>query len=402
MSLSRNAAFFLQASIVVSFLAGSTAPTPLYAVYQAAWGFSPITITVVFGVYALAVLAALLVFGSVSDYVGRRPVLFGAALLQAITMLVFATAHGVGALLVARVLQGLATGTAMGAVGAGMVDIHRARGATANAVTPMLGAATGGLVSGFFVEYLPAPTVLVYALLGAVFVAQALGVLAMTETASPRPGVLATLRPRFALSPALRRPMLLAVPAVVGTWALVAFYCSLGPTLVREVVGSGSRLLGGLALFALAGSGALAVFFLRAFSPQTLMKTGAPLLAGGITGTLAAVAASSAPGFFLGTAVAGAGVGAAFQGAVRSVVPLAAPHERAGALSVLYVIAYFAMGAPAVLAGVGVVFGGGMVRTADEYGAAVIVLSGLAFFGTLLGRTPSELTEHANAVPSRP
>ena len=129
--LSKTAAFYLQASIIVFFLAGSSAPTPLYAVYQAAWGFSPITITVVFGIYALAVLAALLVFGALSDHVGRRPVLLGAAALQALTMALFASAHGVGALLVARVLQGLSTGAAAGAVGAGMLDIDRAKGTIA-------------------------------------------------------------------------------------------------------------------------------------------------------------------------------------------------------------------------------------------------------------------------------
>jgi len=81
--LSDTAAFYLQVSIILSFIAGSSAPTPLYAVYQAAWGFSPITITAVFGVYALAVLSALLVFGSLSDYIGRRPVLMATALIQA-------------------------------------------------------------------------------------------------------------------------------------------------------------------------------------------------------------------------------------------------------------------------------------------------------------------------------
>src|SRR5664279_2870772 len=76
--LSPTVAFYLQASIVVTFLAGSSAPTPLYAVYQDEWGFTPITTTVVFGVYAVAVLVALLIAGSLSDHVGRRPVLIAA------------------------------------------------------------------------------------------------------------------------------------------------------------------------------------------------------------------------------------------------------------------------------------------------------------------------------------
>src|ERR1700722_9961880 len=115
--LSSTATFYLLASIVVSFLAGSSAPTPLYARYQAEWGFTPITITLIFAVYALAVLASLLTVGSLSDHVGRRPVLLAAIALQTITMLVFASAQGVAALIVARILQGVSTGAAMGALG---------------------------------------------------------------------------------------------------------------------------------------------------------------------------------------------------------------------------------------------------------------------------------------------
>ena len=84
MRLGPTASFYLLASIILFFLAGSSAPTPLYAVYQAEWGFSPITVTLVFGIYALAVLAMLLVVGSLSDYVGRRPVLLVATLVQAV------------------------------------------------------------------------------------------------------------------------------------------------------------------------------------------------------------------------------------------------------------------------------------------------------------------------------
>src|SRR6478752_6607332 len=172
MRLSKSFAFYLQASIILFFLAGSSAPTPLYAVYQAAWGFTPITITVVFGIYAIAVLAALLTVGSLSDYVGRRPVLIVATLMQAVAMTLFATAHGVGALLAARIVQGLSTGAAAGAVGAGLLDIDRAKGTTANALSPMIGTATGAILSGLLVTFLPAPTQLVYVLLGVIFVAQ--------------------------------------------------------------------------------------------------------------------------------------------------------------------------------------------------------------------------------------
>ena len=122
-----NRAFLLFASITVSFLASSSAPTPLYAFYQAAWGFSPIMLTAIFAVYALAVLASLLVAGRLSDHVGRRPVLITAIAVQAFTMLIFATANGVAALFVARIVQGLAAGAALAAVGAASSTLTRRR-----------------------------------------------------------------------------------------------------------------------------------------------------------------------------------------------------------------------------------------------------------------------------------
>src|SRR4029077_15197396 len=113
------------------------------------------TVTVVFGVYALAVLASLLVVGSLSDHVGRRPVLVVALLLQAVTMLVFSTAAGLPELVAARLLQGLSTGAALGALGAGLVDLNRAKGTVANGVAALAGTATGAVASGLFVQYLP-------------------------------------------------------------------------------------------------------------------------------------------------------------------------------------------------------------------------------------------------------
>ena len=218
--LPTTAAFYLLASIVVSFLAGSSAPTPLYRVYQSEWGFSPMTITIVFGVYAVAVLAALLTVGTLSDHVGRRPVLLVALVLQAAVMVIFATAGGVPALLVARVVQGLSTGAAVGAVGAGMLDLDKAKGTMANAVAPVTGTATGALVSGLLVQFLPAPTHLVYLVLLGIFILQALGVALMSETSTSEAGALASLRPEVRVPPAVRRPLLVAIPALVAVWAL--------------------------------------------------------------------------------------------------------------------------------------------------------------------------------------
>ncbi|MEV7389336.1 MULTISPECIES: MFS transporter [unclassified Streptomyces] len=383
-----RAAFYVLASVVVSFLAASSAPTPLYATYQAEWGFTPITTTVVFGVYAIAVLSGLLVLGKLSDHVGRRPVLITAIAAQAAAMVMFSTAGGVGELLAARVVQGLSTGAALGAVGAAMMDINRSRGTVANALAPGLGTATGALLSGLVVQYLPAPTHTIYLGLLGVFAVQAVALALIDETVTKQPGALASLVPEIRLPRTVRGAALAAAPVVFAVWALAGFYGSLGPALVRTLVGSTSAVYGGLGLFVLAFVSAASVLALRKAAASAVMYTGIGALVAGVALTLVAVATSTPALFFVGTAVAGVGFGSGFQGGIRTVLPLTRPHESSGVLSLLFVVAYLGMGVPSVVAGALVVHGGGLLPTSEEYGAVVIALALLALAALLLRGRP--------------
>lgn len=382
--LSNGVAFGLLTSILVSLLASSSAPTPLYATYQAQWGFSPETITVIFGVYAVAVLASLLIFGSLSDHVGRRPMLLGALVVQAGVMVLFATASGLGVLLAARIAQGLATGAAAGAVGAGLVDLHAGRGPVANAAGAMAGTATGALGSALLVQLLPAPTKLVYFALMGIFLIQAVAVVAIPETSPRVPGARRALRPTLGLPREVRRALAIAAPSLVAVWALAGFYGSLGPSLAGLVAHSHSTILGGASLFVLAGSGSLTVLAFHRLDPRNFALAGTALVIIGVLIVLWSVSHGSIVGFFGGTALAGAGFGAGFQGGLRTIVSLAGAAERAGVISVTYLICYLAMGLPAILAGVLVVHGT-VTATANEFGGAVIALAALTAAGLLAG-----------------
>ena len=376
-------------SIMISFLAGSAAPTPLYAVYAAHWGFSPLATTVVFGVYALAVLGGLLTFGRLSDHVGRRPVLLAGLALQAVAMIVFATAGGLGTLLIARVVQGLATGSSLGAVGAGMLDLDRRRGAVANSFAPGVGTGSGALLSALAVQFLPAPTHLVYLVLLGVFAVQAAGVLAMRETAPGRPGAWHSLVPDVRLPRATRTEVAIAAPVLFAVWALAGFYGSLGPALTATLLHSSSVIYGGLSLFILAGVAAGSVLAFNRTDPRRALYVSIAALVTGVAVTLAAVTTESAAGFFVGTAIAGVGFGGGFQGGIRLVVPLVGEQERAGVLSLLYIVSYLGLGLPAVIGGVLVTEVNGLLPTAREYGTAVIVLA-VAALGGLLAHRPQQ------------
>jgi hypothetical protein len=171
------------------------------------------------------------------------------------------------------------------------------------------------------------------------------------------------------------------IPALIAAWALAGFYGSLGPALAGIVTGSSSRVPGGLALFTIATSGGAAVLLLRRAAPRLLMTIGLAGLLVGVGITLSGVALSSTAVFFLGTAISGVGFGGSFQGALRIVLPLAAPHQRAGVLSTLWVVSYLALGLPAVIGGFLAVYTGGVLTAATDYGLGVIALAGLALLG---------------------
>ncbi len=157
----RAASFGLDASVLVALLAASSAPTPLYPLYQDQWGLSALAVTVVFSAYSLALLSALLTTGTLSDHLGRRPVLAGALGAQAVAMLLLASADGAGTLTAARLLQGVATGVATSAAGAALLDLENprrpGRSALTNTIAPVAGMAAGVLASTLLVRFAPPP-----------------------------------------------------------------------------------------------------------------------------------------------------------------------------------------------------------------------------------------------------
>ena len=353
--------------MLVSFLAGSSAPTRLDSFFQVQYGYPPTMLSIVYGIYAAAAFLSLLIIGSLSDYIGRRPVLIAAALLQATAMWVCSRVTGAlpEELIVARIVQGIAIGGALSALGAGMLDVDRAKGSIASVIASMLGIAIAGLVDSLL-QSLPNPVLLVYAVFGAIFVAQAIGVVLISEPLSVRAGALAWLRPSCRLARELRRPRLLVTPALAASSAMLGFYCWCGAPLLRYVEltkierASGGWIfyapgspspsrwlaLGGLTLFAFGGGAAAALFLTRKRSDQT--RLGMVLLLVGSGVTMLAIRILSSPLLFVACMIAGAGTGAGLQAAMRGALLLASPPQRAALLSVLYLVACVAT---ALLAG---------------------------------------------------
>jgi predicted MFS family arabinose efflux permease len=370
---------FWMLSVTLGFLLfASSAPSPLYVVYQSAWHFSALTLTSVFAVYVVSLLVALVFAGSLSDRVGRRPVLVLALLTQAAGMVLFAVAHDVEVLFAARIVQGLATGVATGAISAALIDLQPPGrphlGALLSAAAPPFGLAAGALGSGLLVQYAPDPLRLVYWLLAGIFVVATAGALAMPETVAARGGWSSVLRPRIGIPHEVRGTFLAVAPVLVATWALGGLYLSLGPSLAVSLLHSSSHVTGGLVIVALTATGAVTSVAVRDHRPQTTMIAGAVLLAFGVGLTLLGLNQGSTALFFAGSTVAGAGFGPGFAGAFKSIMSLAPAAERAGLIAAIYVVSYLGFSLPAIAAGVAVTHQG-LLHTTNVYGGAVMALA---------------------------
>ncbi|CAN5156802.1 MFS transporter [soil metagenome] len=354
--------------------ASSSAVTPLYRHYQQSMHLTPLMITVVFAIYAISLLAALLTLGGLSDYVGRRPVILGGLLLNAAAMIVFAYADTVGALILARAVQGLCVGTAVTAFGAAILDANRSQGPLLNGITAFVGLLVGALGAAALVAFAPDPLHLIYEVLLGITVVMIVALWWMPETVSRKSGALASLRPQISVPRQSRAVLIRLMPITVATWAFGGFQLSLMPTVVASTMSASAPWLGDVVLPTMLFAATVAVMLFRNWPAERVLRFGSNALWIGVAASLLGMHQHSATVMVTGAIIAGLGFGTSFSGALRTLLPTAEPHHRAGLLSAFYVASYLAFSLPAVAAGL-LVPQAGLATVAYVYGAVVIALT---------------------------
>ncbi len=387
-SASRMTVYSFVFSVLIG--AGTSAVTPLYHIYQELFHLSPAMITFIFGSYAFALLATLLTLGGLSDYVGRRPLILVALLLNVAALTIFMTADSGPMLLAGRIVQGFATGVAFPTLGATILDADKTRGSMLNSITPFLGLLIGTLSAGALIAYAPEPTRLVYALLLLVTIAGIVLLPFMPETTAGRPGALKAMKPNVSVPHRARGPLVKVTPLNVASWALGGFYLSLMPTLVAVATGITSVFVGAAVVSTLMLSATASVFIFRGLTPQRVLFIATNSLVIGVVVTLLGVQQQTVGLLFLGTAVAGLGFGSTFANVLKIVLPLAEGHERAGLFAAFLVESYLAFSVPAIVAGL-VAPTLGLSVTAYLYGAVIVVLALISIAATRnkLAETPA-------------
>jgi MFS family permease len=329
--------------------------TPLLVVYKDQWTLAPSLLTLAFAVYAIGFLAALLTLGSLSDHVGRRPVLIGALIVQLASNLMFLVAPDIEWVIAARIVQGVAQGAATTAFTAALVELaapnRKKLGTILGSIGLTGGLGVGSLLAGLAIQLTPTANSIVFIVLMAITTFGIVVIAFSPETVTRTTGALRSLVPRVTVPPPARREFLAAAPVIAAIWMLAGLSGGLAPSMVRTVFHLNSGVLNGLSGFiAPAASAVIGIGFARV-DPRRAMTIGIYASIAGAVGIIGGVFAGSLGVMILGLAIAGVGFGASFTAALSLIVPLVGAHQRAGVVAGIYVVCYLAFGVPIVIAG---------------------------------------------------
>ena len=250
-------------------------------------------LTVAFSIYSLVLLVTLLVAGSLSDHLGRKPVIVAALAIQVASMALFLTADGIGGLLAARIVQGLSMGVVNGALSAAVIEAappaRKALGSLLTSVSPLAGLATGALATGALLGVTNQAEVWAFGLLGGLFCLGAVSVVLIPETASRVPGLLRSMVPSVHVARAARRGFMRGLPLLLSIWALCGFVIALGPSLLRNVFAVNIGLLNGATVAVLCGAGAASSLLMRGQPPGRMAVLGMAAVTAGVGLLLVAI-----------------------------------------------------------------------------------------------------------------
>ncbi|OJU41386.1 MAG: hypothetical protein BGN97_13260 [Microbacterium sp. 69-10] len=381
--LYRNAglAGVVVASVAVAFGAG--AGSPLLIVYQAEWGFPDWQLTAAFTVYAMTLLGTLLVAGRLSDFVGRRPVLLAALTLMLLSSMIFLYADGIAGIIVARAVQGVATGAATSTFTAAIIELSspRRRGfmTVVTSAAPVGGLALGAFGGGLAAEFSDDPTRTVFLSLGIAIVTGMAAVFLVDETAGRRPGAIRSLRPAVAVPADARAWFASLAPLTAAGWMYSGLFLGLAPRFDEALFGVADPAVNAAIVALQPASSAVAGILFTRMPARSATRVGASLLVVGAAGAVIALITADLPLMLLAALVGGAGQGAAFGSSLRLLGPLASNASRGGMLSGVYLIAYTAYGLPVLIAGA-LSAALGLLSVSALHAAVVGVLAATAFF----------------------
>jgi MFS family permease len=371
------------AAIALMFV-GATLPTPLYPLYRETFGFSGVMLTLIYAVYVLGNMVALLIFGRLSDQIGRRSISLASLAFALVSTFVFLFAQGTAWLFVARVISGFSTGLGAGAVTAWIAELAtgRAKAQTAQIATVAnyIGLAAGAVIAGLLATFASWPLRLPYAVYLVLLLAMAAAITLPPETVADRKRGLAqlSLRPRVGVPREIRLAFVPPAVTAFAVFSLLGFYAALIPTLLSQSMGQTSPAVSGGVVCELFVVASLAVIATGRLSSRTAMLSGIGLLVPSLWLLVAAEWAHSMPLLLIATAAGGISGALGYRGSLAVVNDIAPADRRSEVVSSYLVAVYCGNSIPVV--GIGLL-SAAVSATAAHFSLAVLItaLAAIAF-----------------------
>ncbi|WP_327365738.1 MFS transporter [Streptomyces sp. NBC_01217] len=375
------------AAVFAVGMAGTTLPTPLYGLYQEQIGFSELMVTVVFAVYAVAVITVLLVAGNYSDKAGRRPVLLCALVLSAASAGCFLLESGLPLLFAGRLLSGCAAGLLSGAATAAVIELagpgQKVRAGFAATAANMGGLGCGPLLSGLLAQYTPWPLMMPFWVhLGLVAVACAITWFLPETVAEPKRWP--PLKPQgITVPPEVRGVFRPASLAAFAGFALLGLFTAVAPSFASQTLGVRNLAVSGAVVFSVFLASTAGQSLTPRIGARRALPQGCAVLVVGLLLVAASLVAESMPLLVLGALCGGAGQGLAFRAALTMVSGAAPAQHRGGTISAFFVVAYAGISLPVVGVGAMAVWLGlrpaGLIFT----GCVILLAAGAGAYSAL-------------------
>jgi MFS family permease len=353
--LGRRLGFAAAAFALAVTMLGTTLPTPLYGLYREQFGFSELMITVIFATYAAGVITSLILFGRLSDQIGRRRVLLPGLALSALSAVCFLIATGLPLLLVGRVLSGLSAGIFTGTATATLLDLapagRRGRATLVAAMANMAALGSGPLLTGLLSQWAGSPLRLTFWVDLALLVLAAIGIWAMPEPVASTSR--AQLRPQALRIPTeMRSTFIEAALAGFAGFAVLGLVTAVAPDFLGQQLGVTSRAIVGLVVFSMFAGSLAGQLALEVVPERAAIPTGAGALIAGMASLALSLAVSSLALLVLGVVIAGFGQGLSFRGGLTQVNEHAPAAQRGAVASSFFVVMYIAISLPVIGEGV--------------------------------------------------
>jgi MFS family permease len=386
--LGRSAGFAATTLAFAIVMVGTTLPTPLYVLYRQRFGFSELMITVIFATYAAGVIAALLLFGRLSDEVGRRRLLLPGIGLSALSAVCFLTANGLPLLLVGRILSGLSAGIFTGTATATLVDLappdRRGRATLVATIANMAGLGCGPLLAGVLSQWAGSPLRLTFWVDLALLVPAVIGIWAMPEpvTTTDRP----RLRPQAPKVPSQMRTIFIrAALAGFAGFAVLGLFTAVAPAFLGQNLGVTNRAAVGTVVFAVFAASTVGQVTLPLLGEARALPIGCALLIVGMGSLALSLGLSSLALLVIGGVIAGLGQGLSFRAGLATLNSRSPASQRAAVASSFFVVAYVAISLPVI--GEGALAQASGLRPAGFVFTAVVAALSAVVLG-LLARRP--------------